>query len=1719
LRNKLSLAFGLAVGYQIAQHFMARSFQIPTEAIISSVFEVYERGLTVEAWQRAEKFAPLKNWGGINPCVLVARIAVNAGAPHLATRLSVRAWRTDKSHPAAQLQYGYQLAERRGALAAWRVMRGWQASRHATEYEQAELFALRARVVADLRDFATAEQLLERAEALGSARPWIRLQRAHLLERQDRVEEALESSRAATAIHPFPFYRPAVQTTAHLLQLLDRDDDAIKLLTEAGAVLQSGPVAVQLYGLLSENGRWAEAEAALLRYVELSPLLEAGLKKWVAVQRARVAYYLGKRSAAANLARELDDDFHKNFAANLEAAPGSKECVQLEVSFVRQHFKTCAPATLAALGRFWKMPAEHLKLAEAMCYDGTPSWQQRDWAEENGWYVREFRVTHESVLALIGRGIPFAVSTVEATSAHMQAVAGFDRVRGTVLLRDPGQPYIAEFFAEVFFKRQRPFGPHGMVLLPMAERGRLDGVELPDGEMYDAFHCFSRCLPKHDRAGAAKILQTISESQGEHALVWEMRLSLAGYDANVSEQLRCLDKLLELFPDCAARQLRRLNCLQNTPRAERVEFLEQTCRAKEADPTLFIELARALGEDARRLPDATRWLKRALRFRPFDSNAIGLQADFLWDAGGFDEATELYRFAANLESYRENLFQSWFIACRRTRRTDEAMAMLEDRFKRFGALSEQPGLTLAWAWRELDQPKRAQVIYAEACRLRPDNGYLLLRAASLAARLGDRQETEKLLLAAKDKVRRNDWLRANAEIAESRLDATASLQAAREIVEIEPLALDAHGGVARSLAQLEGTTAALTHLKSACARFPHHYGLQRMLLDWNRDASTGEAESAARELLRIDPVDAWARRELAMILVQSGRHDDALREADEAAQIEPHNSYSFSVVGHVQQRLKRIPEARASFRRALELSVDNRNALHTLLELAPTDKERKDELAFIEAQLIKQVVTGDGLLAFRDLAEPVLAPETLLQSLQLAHRERPDLWHAWSALAAQLGHMNRLDDALAIARQASERFPHLPRLWLDLALAHQWRKEADAEIASARRAFETNPGWNRATLALSGALERSGKFDEARAVYERALQHSANDAQIHAHLAHLLWRQRQPDAAFAEVERALRLAPGYDWPWDLLREWATERGESDRAGKFARVLTQERPGEARVWLMLARTLPGADSMTERLTAVDRALGLNANVADTWDLKAELLCLAERFDEAVQATREGARVCTADVYILRGRHAWIEAQRHRLPEAVRLVREVLAENGSYVWGWNQLARWLIEQDALVDAAAALETLQRLRPHDSWVSRQLGLLNLKQGDRAAAQKSFAAAFQISPTDVHAAHNLFDLQLKSADLKGAAETLRVMQLHQPGAATQTTEIFLLLRRSEIKAANALLEQISSGADPDAWPVDAAADAYRRAGQGAKALKIFKRAIKAGACNPQVGAAAINLLAARRALFSAVWLFFRFKPGELQRRAAAPLVHGLASARSKTLLRWLLWRRRQTLRQDDEAWGKVGYALSHFNLQKQAAAWLSDWRSRCNVQPWMLFNLCLALRQNGLYPEATEVVRYAVQKWGHREGAADLRLFLAVEDALAGEVASAQEHLKRVSIRDTVAYDQDLLALARALVEFLQTPEVGRVKQFKSIRVQLAKRFTAGRMVNGMKDVRRTFRRTGKVFTEQGGGWRTKLWFGWKLNWQWLVLPPGLLMLVLFPPVLLGLLIWAALRNRQRK
>ena len=72
-------------------------------------------------------------------------------------------------------------------------------------------------------------------------------------------------------------------------------------------------------------------------------------------------------------------------------------------------------------------------------------------------------------------------------------------------------------------------------------------------------------------------------------------------------------------------------------------------------------------------------------------------------------------------------------------------------------------------------------------------------------------------------------------------------------------------------------------------------------------------------------------------------------------------------------------------------------------------------------------------------------------------------------------------------------------------------------------------------------------------------------------------------------------------------------------------------------------------------------------------------------------------------------------------------------------------------------------------------------------------------------------------------------------------------------------------------------------------------------------------------------------------------------------------------------------------------------------------------------------------------------------MEEALAGNIEQAKTNLQALSIREKVPYDRQLLAIARALVEFQETPQTERASLFrKKIATDLGKQVAADSMAH---------------------------------------------------------------------
>ncbi|MBI5067364.1 MAG: C39 family peptidase [Deltaproteobacteria bacterium] len=1561
---------------------------------------LYEQGLYLQAWRAAAPAGPLTAWTGLDASILAAQLAAQLGNTPLSNRLYLRLRRR---HADSERAWGWvvrTVLSRRGAFAALAMLR-----RGGPFAEPgAETLALWASTAALLKDFSAAEGLIARAEALEPSRAWIRLERAHVLGSADDPHGALAAVDEALRLRPS--YRPALEARADLLVSLGREEEALALLRDATWRLESAGIAWTLLNLQMEREEKDEAARTLARVEELSPLRSRAFEAYLAQRRSDLAWLQGDREATIRLARASRSPFHQRLADRLEAGRQGPRRV-LPVASVRQHDKTCAPATLASLSGFHGVEALHLEIAEAICYDGTPDWAERRWAQERGFRVREFTVTWAAAKALVDRGLPFTLTTVEPGSAHLQAVVGYDESRATLLIRDPSFRSLTEL-AEPGLDDYRACGPRGMVPVPPGKEALLDGLDLPEADLHDLYHGVQAALVAHRRDEAEGLRRSLDARAPGHRLALQAARALAAYDGDEEARLAATEALLALFPDDVNLRLAKQASLADLGRrTAQVEYLRAEC-ARAGHPLLTRALAEAIRLDARALPEAEALCRRVLQARPYDAAGYLLLGNVRWERQEREEALPAYRAAACLEWTDERYAEVHFRAARWLGRSEEGLDLLRWRVRRQGGRSGQPVVTLFESLDTLERTAEANAELEQALVRRPADGALLLLAARVRAVSGDFAGAWALLERARGSVRPVELLRAEASLAERAGEAGRAAELWSSVAEVEPLDVVAARAAARLTAATRGRPAALAALRRQVERFPHHQGLAQVLVGWLDEEPEPVAEAELRRLLGHHPSDAWAWRELAANLSAQRRADEALAALERARAIDPSAASLHNVRALVLQRAGRTAEAKAELLESLACAADEGWALRRLLDLSADAAERRAHLAAALAELRRQVLLGDGLLEYQALAQRILDPAELLENLREGHRQRPDLWQAWVALARQQVHAGALAEARALLAQAAQRFPLLPRIAVEQAQVERLLGNRDARRRALERAVALSPSWPEAAIDLSGLLQEAGELEAERQVLERALRHAPGEALLHGWLADALRLAGREAEALEQLERALRLDPGYRWAWDTLVQLREDRGEAGRPRALAQAIAEERPRDARAWVLVALA---SRAPADRLAALEEATRADPQSLQAWELRADALADAGRHDEALAACRPPVFGETPP-RSLQLRAVRLRGARGDRPGALEDLGALLRAEPDYLEAWQLRADWDEERGDPAAALEAADELVRLAPHRPVSHGFRGQALLATGAREEAKGALRRALELDPAYPWALRRLLALEIEDREEEAARRTLELVERHLGPGEARLGAVRLAARGGDRQRA---VEGLGPLLRCPRWGGQELAEALDGAGWGAD----LDRAL-AGALGDPAVARHAGALWAGRAAASGRWL----RGGRVLRRAlaqspAAPAALGaasewlerLATARRPRAIRALLRRHREALQADVYAWGTGGFALSSTRQHRQVVAWMAGWRGREGLRPWMLINLVASLRDLGREEEAREVGRAAL---GLPEDhcTASHRIYLASDAALA----SAPDPLAGVVLPES-GYARQLAELALAV------------------------------------------------------------------------------------------------------
>ncbi|HMR06933.1 MAG TPA: hypothetical protein PKA88_14210, partial [Polyangiaceae bacterium] len=897
-------------------------------------------------------------------------------------------------------------------------------------------------------------------------------------------------------------------------------------------------------------------------------------------------------------------------------------------------------------------------------------------------------MTWDATVDLCDRGVPFIVDTIQATSAHAQAIVGYDLRRGTLFIRDPYLPTLVEVLAVQFFEQYAAHGPRGFAVVPAEQAARLHGLELPESELYANLERIEAALEVHDRASASAAASELQKQAPGHRLAILGRRALANYDENPFEQLAAADAGLVLFPGEPTWLLQRLSALRANSSSARVAQELEAIHADDSAHPVFRELLAAeLSGDARELPRAMRLLRRVARQLRDRSATLTALAECHWTLREFEHSLGLYRLAATLDTTSERAATAFFRANLSLGRAPEGIRFLERRAEQSRKRSSSPDITLFCALEQTDQSVRAFEVLQMALAARPQDGALCRFAARAEARYGNLEHAQELLQRAEPVSPRSEWLRSVAEVAACAGDGDLALQSWREVATLEPLATDAHAAVAQRLLIGHGPDAARDYLVELAARFPENVALQTLLAEHLSGSDPNHALTALEHLVALEPAHAWAHRELALTLSKLKSFERARQHAQQALALEPSNPSGPLVLGRVAEFSGDREGARAQYQRAMQLDADSGLALSAVVGMLGGSGEVVALLEDCYDRVLRESRTGDGVFAWFSAALGHFEPIELARRAKNARIQRADLFASW-CVGADTSYGTRPAAAVAVAKEMTERFPLLPGAWLGLARASDASGQESKSVAALERAIEINPAFLPPTLDLCTVLERRADMVGALHVLDRALRHAPLDVTLLVQKASLLKRVGRRDEALATLRSAIDADPRAPAPWELL----TELADAATAVKLIANVLEHRAWDTDAWLRFAQAKAQND-VDGALVALDRAIELEPHRVEAHDLRVMIAARTGRRSQALEACRPehfGEDVPAE----LRGREAWVWAQFGEVQRAIVLMDAVLEDYPDYAWGHQQLADWAEATDDGPRELRAAEALARL-----------------------------------------------------------------------------------------------------------------------------------------------------------------------------------------------------------------------------------------------------------------------------------------------------------------------------------------------------------------------------------------------------------------------------------------
>ncbi|WP_020470373.1 tetratricopeptide repeat protein [Zavarzinella formosa] len=797
-----------------------------------------------------------------------------------------------------------------------------------------------------------------------------------------------------------------------------------------------------------------------------------------------------------------------------------------------------------------------------------------------------------------------------------------------------------------------------------------------------------------------------------------------------------------------------------------------------------------------------------------------------------------------------------------------------------------------------------------------------------------------------------------------------------------------HGYLADNLWNAEEPAEALRRLGIALRIDPGYDWAWRHLAVWSERQDEGDkAAEVARDVCRLRPGDPRGWLALARLLQGPANNEEVLSALDKAIESHPRGLEAYDLKAERLAEMGRFDEAKAA-------------ATPEVFELDPP-LILQGRAAWVEAK------RGNHPLACREMQALVTI--------------EPTYYWGWQQLAEWYNETGRKEEFLDAADKLVELRPDNPMALAMRGEAKLQNDDREGAKADLKEAQQNEPGYFYAGMLLFDAHLHDAEYPQARAALAVLEEHVSDGGRAHllSRYIQLATRTKDEEAA-ADAFRELLTLPS-DTPW-LIGSAANELrqvGWGEMADEILRE-TLEESDDYHPWVLMTwlDTEDSHDADPEdKLRIVNRVIETHPRYPLAYDVKAEILTRMGRYDEAVQTCHPKAWG-DSPPQILRGRLAWITAQRGDRTAAIAAMRALLKADPEYSWGWRQLAEWHDQEESPAEFLEAAENLVRLSPTDPSAYVARGDAREASDDRRGAKSDYQEALRMDPAYGLAGLHLFELELGDNELDAAQRTLAVLEEHAGGPQVALAALRLHARRSDAEAARLSLIQVLEMEDVPYFMIARGVETLVNAGMADVADRALDQLLAA----EEPGPTTIRLWV-ERSVVRGDWAFLDrlpafIKTGEDGREALYATVDALGELPHRLRLHEVIQKFGDELRSSNRGWAKVTAALMSVNDYQTAVTWGADWKTRNVDEPWMLHPLVVCHRQLGQYSEARLICEAALKIPDEDATSGDFAAWLSFEEALLGNTEKARALFQAADFDTLDGLPRILYTLAEGLL-----------------------------------------------------------------------------------------------------